>query len=237
MTQDKPKRVITAEDVDRIFHPEKYGTAHLEEHHFTEPKAIKCKWCGSSDIIKHGVKNGVQEYLCLKCKREFNALDAPYGMRTTVTQIGDSLNLYYTGSSLTDIAQHLKTTYDNPVDRSTVYRWLIKFTKEALALFEPIHPKVGDVWIADETVIKFNDINYWVFDCIDRDSRFLLASHLSPNRGTRQAKRLMELASERAGKVPDKVLTDKLRAYLDGIELTFGAYTKHVQSSPFSENR
>ena len=209
--------------------------AHLEDHHFTEPEPILCKWCGSDDIIKHGVKEGVQQYLCQKCGRQFSNTDNPYGMRTTVTQIGDSLNLYYTGSSLTDIANHLKTTYNNPVDRSTVYRWLVKFTKEAIALFEPIHPKVGDVWIADETVIKFNDINYWVFDCICRDTRFLLASHLSPNRGTQQAKRLMELASERAGKVPKKVITDSLRAYLDGIELVFGSETKHIQSSPFSE--
>jgi transposase-like protein len=102
-------------------------------------------------------------------------------------------------------------------------------------LFEPIHPKVCDVWIADETVIKFNDVNHWMFDIIDRDSRFLLASYMSPNRGTKQAKILMELASQRAGKIPKKVITDSLRAYLDGIELTFVADTKHIQSSPFSE--
>ena len=85
-----------------------------------------------------------------------------------------------------------------------------------------------------QTVIKFLDVNHWVFDIIDRDSRFLLASYMSPNRGTAQAKILMELASERAGKIPQKVITDSLRAYLDGIELTFGSYTRHIQSSPFA---
>jgi transposase-like protein len=44
----------------------------------------------------------------------------------------------------------------------------------------------------------------------------------------------MELASKRAGKIPKRVTTDKLNAYLDGIELAFGADTEHIQSSPFS---
>lgn len=225
MTQDKPKRDVTLSDV----------IAHLEDHHFTTPEPIKCKWCGSTEIIKKGIDKGSQQYLCLKCGRKFNAKDAPYGMRTTITQIGDSLGLYYTGSSLRDIAEHLKTVYGNEVDRSTVYRWLIKFSREAVGLLEPIHPKVGEVWIADETAIKFENRLYWIWDIIDRDTRFLLASYLSPNRGTREARMLMELSSKRADKVPREVITDKLRAYLDGIELVFGADTKHIQSTPFSE--
>jgi transposase-like protein len=45
----------------------------------------------------------------------------------------------------------------------------------------------------------------------------------------------MELASKRADVIPANVITDKLRAYLDGIELAFGADTKHIQSTPFAE--
>lgn len=43
----------------------------------------------------------------------------------------------------------------------------------------------------------------------------------------------MEKAAERAGKVPKVVVTDKLASYLDGIELAFGADSKHKQGSPF----
>jgi transposase-like protein len=43
----------------------------------------------------------------------------------------------------------------------------------------------------------------------------------------------MELASKRAGKTPKVVVTDKLGAYIGGIELAFGADTKHNQGSPF----
>jgi transposase InsO family protein len=40
----------------------------------------------------------------------------------------------------------------------------------------------------------------------------------------------MERASKTAGKVPKAVITDKLWAYLDGIELAFGAETKHIRA-------
>jgi transposase-like protein len=206
---------------------------YCTEHLCTLPEPIRCKWCGSTDVIKHGIEKDIQQYLCLECKRQFSALDCPYGMHTTVEEIGASLAMYYTGSSLSDIAQFLKQTYDNPVDRSTVYRWLVRFTKDAIGIFEEFKPKVSDTWIADETAIKFQDELYWIWDIIDRDTRFLLASYLSPNRGTREARILMELASKRADVVPANVITDKLRAYLDGIELAFGADTKHIQSSPF----
>ena len=46
---------------------------------------------------------------------------------------------------------------------------------------------------------------------------------------------LMEMASERAAMIPNKVIMDTLGAYLDGIELVFGSFTTHVQSSPFAK--
>ena len=33
---------------------------HLEREHFTEPELIACKWCGSTDIMKRGIRQGVQ---------------------------------------------------------------------------------------------------------------------------------------------------------------------------------
>ena len=234
MPENKPQK-ITVEDVAKLFKKPKIHTAELGEHHFTRPEPIKCPRCGSLDIAKYGIREGVQEYICLKCHRKFHAKDAPLGMRTPIEQIGASLNLYYTGSSLTDIANHLSQTYNNPVSRTSIYAWLMKYSERALKLLEPLQPMVSDVWIADETAIKFGDKLYWIWDIIDRDTRFLLASYLSPNRGTREARILMELASERAGKAPAWIITDKLKAYIDGIELVFGAETKHLQSTPFAK--
>jgi hypothetical protein len=43
----------------------------------------------------------------------------------------------------------------------------------------------------------------------------------------------MDKATERANRTPQVVITDKLAAYLDGVELAFGADAKHRQGSPF----
>lgn len=209
--------------------------AHLEQQHFTEPEPIVCKWCSSTDIMKYGTREGVQEYICQKCGRKFNTKDAPYGKHSTIEQIGTSISSYYDGLSFADIARHLAES-GNPVNESTVYRWVMHYAQKATRIFESYKPKVSDIWVADETMIKFNNKHYWLWDIIDQDTRFLLASYLSENRGTTQAQKLMELAAKRAGdKAPKAVITDKLAAYLDGVELTFGADTEHIQSSPFAK--
>lgn len=73
----------------------------------------------------------------------------------------------------------------------------------------------------------------WFWDIIDNKTRFLLASHMSETRMTKDAEALMRQAYDRTGKIPRVIYTDRLRAYLDGIELTFGANTKHRQGGPF----
>jgi hypothetical protein len=64
-------------------------------------------------------------------------------------------------------------------------------------------------------------------------TRFLLASHLSPSRGAREARILMDKAEARAGKTPKLVFTDGLGSYLVGIELAYGADAKHRVGGPW----
>lgn len=76
--------------------------------------------------------------------------------------------------------------------------------------------------------MKIESGNVWFWDIIDDKTRFLLASHMSLTRITRDARILVERAARRAGKTPKVIITDKLQAYLDGIELAFGAETRHL---------
>jgi hypothetical protein len=55
MSQDKKHL-----DLASLFEPR----AKLEEQHYTEPTQIVCKWCGSKDIMKYGIRDGIQEYIC-----------------------------------------------------------------------------------------------------------------------------------------------------------------------------
>ncbi len=213
-----------------------HGIAHLERQILTEPQLIVCKWCGSTDIMKYGIRKGVQNYICKACGRVFIAKDAPYHMQTSTDQIGAALNMFYDGMSLSAIATNLKETYHNPVNASTVYRWLIRYTFIALTTLEPLQPKVSDTWIVDETVIKVGGHNLWFWDIIDEETRFLLASHLSKSRTTLDAATVMRRAWKRADKAPRFIISDQLAAYIDGIELVFGAEARHIQSRGLTED-
>jgi transposase-like protein len=128
---------------------------------------------------------------------------------------------------------HLKQQHDIDMSESGIYNWVIRFAREAVERARDFKPNIGDTWVADETMIDVGGRKVWYWDIIDADSRFLLASRISLTRTTKDAALLMHKAATRAGKTPKRVVTDKLNVYLDGVELTFGADAKHVQSAPF----
>ena len=155
-------------------------------------------------------------------------------MKTPSSKIASALGMYYGGMPLDAIQQQFKQDHDLDMSESNYWNWVKRFTKEAIKQSKDFKPNVGSVWVADETYMKLGKRNIYFWDIIDADTRFILATHVSFTRGTRDAEKLMVKARERAGKAPSKVVTDKLRAYLDGIELTFGADTEHRQGGPFN---
>ena len=213
-----------------VYDKEPSNVANLEKSHFTEPKPIVCPRCGSLNVMKYGIRNGVQNYICHDCQRKFNAKDAPFHLWTSAEQIGASLNMFYDGMSVSDIARHLDETYHNPVNASTVYRWVIRYTSKAIDLLMPLKPTVSDVWVVDETVVQVGGNNWWFWDVIDEDTRFLLASHLSKGRTIGDVSTVMRNAWQRTDKAPKFIISDGMPAYPDGIERVFGAYSKQIQA-------
>ncbi|MFC1916555.1 DDE-type integrase/transposase/recombinase [Chloroflexota bacterium] len=197
---------------------------------------VTCRFCDSEVVWRYGKnRSGVQRYKCPQCDKVFLDVDALPKMRVAIRQLGDIMGQYYGGMSYKELRRQFKQQHDTEMSRSSFHRWLTKFTKIAVDEADKYHPKVGGKWIADECVLKVNGKNTWCWDIIDSDTRFLLATHLSPTRTTQDAKKLMEKAAKVAGKAPKLVITDALRAYIDGIELAFGAETVHIQSKPFAE--
>ncbi len=196
---------------------------------------IKCKFCSSRRIIAYGHNRGIQRWFCKDCKRRFVHNDALAGMRTPTVQIASALSMFYQDMSLNAIRRNIDQTYNNYPSDSTVYGWVVRFTKLAIDLAKDYKPTVGSTWVADETVLGIEGENVWFWDLIDSRTRFLLASHISTTRTTRDARTLVERAANRAGKVPSVVITDKLAVYLDGIELAFGAETKHIAAKRLTD--
>lgn len=229
MTQDKTTWRCSLSEAKPPIH----CTVNLRQVSYKTTCSVACKYCGSKNVVKYGKKGSTQYCLCRDCKHTFAGNDALPGMRFPPDQIATAINLFYDGLSIDAIRRQFESLYHAYPSDSTVYDWIVRFTRVAVkeAKFPSI--KVGSVWLADETVLRIDKGNVWFWDIIDNQTRFLLASHMSPTRTTRDAQLLMEKALNRAGKSPRVIYTDKLAAYLDGIELTFGADTRHRQGSPF----
>ncbi len=154
-------------------------------------------------------------------------------MKTQASLIASALGMYYGGMALDGIQQQFKQDHNLDMSESNYWNWVKRFTKEAIRQSKDFHPVVGDTFVADETYMKLGKRNVYFWDIIDTRTRFLLASHVSFTRSARDARELMKLAHDRAGKTPKTVITDKLRAYISGIEDEYGAETKHRRGGPF----
>ncbi len=196
-------------------------------------ESVICKYCQSEHVIKFGKYKDVQYYWCKDCKRKFASTNTIPKMQTSTKCIADVLNMYYEGLSEAEIRRNLIQQDNSYVSTGSIYNWVKRFTDLATKEADKHKPDVGSVWVADETVIDIDGKNIWFWDIIDTKTRFLIASHMSYTRTSKDAQELMKQAYERTGKIPRVIYTDKLRAYLDGIELTFGGDTQHKQGSPF----
>ena len=192
---------------------------------------VTCKNCGSEGVVKFGSYKGVQRYYCKACKRKFKADDSLFHMKVSGDYISTALSMYYSGSSISDIRNHLRQEHGYYPSKHVVFEWVDKFTSLASKQFQDTRPQVGDTWIADETVLRLDkDRKVWFWDIIDSDTGFLIASRASFSRTTRDAQMLMDRAIQKAGKSPKVVLTDKLASYLD---IDYGKDAEHIQGSPF----
>jgi len=192
---------------------------------------VICKYCGSSAVVKYGSYKGVQHYWCKVCERKFKGDRALFHMKVPPEYVSSALSMYYSGSSISDICNHLKQEHSYYPSKHVVFEWVDKFTSLAAKQFQNVKPKVGDTWICDETVLDLDrGIKVWFFDCIDSETRFLLASRASLSRTTRDAQMLIDRAIKKAGKFPKVIVTDKLASYLD---VDYGKDVEHRQGSPF----
>ena len=126
-----------------------------------------CKHCDSNNLVRYGTVHGMQYWWCKDCKHKFADNDALPDMKTPKEQIAAALSMYYRGMSIDDIRQHLDQQYNNYPSDSTVYEWLNRFSNEAHEKTEDLIPKVGDVWLADETMLDIGGQKVWFWDLID----------------------------------------------------------------------
>jgi putative transposase len=185
-----------------------------------------CKYCQSEHVRKYGLYKGAQRYFCNDCGSKFKNDDMTFHMKTDTNLVSSALNMYYEGMPIRAIRRNLLQEHAKAPSTATIYEWIQKYTQYATDSAKDYYPNVGDIWIADETVLKIDGQNLWLWDIIDDKTRYLLATKLSRSRTTRDAQALMDKATKTAGKSPKVVITDKLASYLD---VNYGKGPEHIQ--------
>lgn len=197
------------------------------------PDDVRCKFCDSRNLVRYGKYRGIQRYMCRDCNRKGADNQALPRKQVPPEVVGAALSMYYEGMPFDSIRRQLRQIYHLEPSTGSLYKWVVDYSKKADKLASGIKPKTGKTWVVDETTLKVGGENLWFWDIIDEDTRFLIASHLSQTRGTKDAEAVMKRAQDKVDEPPEYIISDKLAAYLDGIERVFGADTWHQQSQGF----
>ena len=214
--------------------------------------AIECPAPGCptpKEVVRDGWKNGNQRYECRGCGNHFFAEGKPRRKQFTAQQIADAVDSYYSGMSYKQVAEGLEDTYEVPEPaKSTVYAWVKAYTRlaqqymrgevgsdgtEATATGKRIRAQVGDHWVADEMQVHVGGKRLWLWNVMDRDTRYILAARLGP-RSLRAGIALFREAQRNAAKEPQTITTDGLVAYEDAIKTVFH-HTQHIVSEGIHE--
>ena len=186
---------------------------------------MECKFCGSENTIKNGVRKDIQDWLCKDCNHKFRENWGLIGMKTPRVVVGNAIQMYYNGIPMTSIDEQIKAIYDHKVNSSTIWRWVMKYSNRSYDFLSHYPAKLGDVWMVDETQVKIRGRPAWFWDVIDTDTRFLVGTHLSYTRTISDVTLLFKKCKVRSLTKPKVIISDSMPAYHKGINKVF--YSTH----------
>ena len=184
-----------------------------------------CKYCHSDQIVKHGVRAGIQRYLCKNCNHHFydNAITFPR-MRVDSHVIVTSLNMYYSGLSTRKVAEQISNIFGEHVSQSTVWYWVHRYSELVGDFVETLKPKLSGKYHHDETEIAVGGEGRYFWETIDEDTRFIVAHLLTESRTSEDAKTVFKQALEKQR--PTMLFTDGSFAYDDAYNKTYYSHYK-----------
>ncbi len=188
---------------------------------------MKCPICQSNNTRKDSKRKTStgykQRWYCKDCHKRFTETPTPNikGDENTVIL---AIDLYLKGVSYRGIADSLKQFYGLKVSHITVMNWINKFMKIINEYVKNLHPEVSDQWHADEQFIKVKGKIQYIWNVLDTETRFLLASHASPTRTYKEARTTFQIAKNIAQKKAKTVITDGAFSYEKAVRKEFATY-------------
>jgi transposase-like protein len=187
--------------------------------------AVQCDRCGSIRVTHYGKTPTKQVYWCKDCSHKFTP-SLLKKVKYAPEMITLTLDLYFSGLSLRKIARTVNDHFGQNLGKSSIYRWIQVYVPKVSEYVNSLAPQLSDTWHADELFVKMKGgITYknkgsetknlaFLWNVMDRKTRFLLASKLSRFRDVAGADRAFREAMRNAkGSQPEKVFTDGLNSY------------------------
>ena len=136
-------------------------------------------------------------------------------------EIGAAVDMYFDGLSYRRVAENIGDYFHRPTNATTVYRWVRDNTARLKEVVEATPVDTGPEWVDDELQVRLGGEKYWIFNVMHSKTRFVFAAYLSRERTTRAAATAMAMARQRADNAPEKIKTDGLRSYQQGVKTAF----------------
>jgi transposase-like protein len=126
------------------------------------------------------------------------------------------------------VAEHFRQVHNLKISWTTIYEWVTTYGKIAAGWMDAQGAATGDRWHIDETVVSIDGNKSWIWNVLDHDTRFLLATHVSHSRTMTDTRATLHKAKLAALNKPTEIFSDGMPAYPHAIQREFG----HGPSSP-----
>jgi transposase-like protein len=185
-----------------------------------------CARCGSGLLIlsgkRHNLSGTLGRYVCKACGYRFVGRDGFQRRRSDPEKIALALDLYFRGMSVRKIAEHFAQVHNLKVGHMTVYRWVAHFGKLAAEWMDRQGARTGERWHIDETVVNVNGEPRYVWNVLDADTRFLMATHVSKGRSLDETRAPLKKAKAVTPDRPMEVFSDGMNSYHYAIRKELG---------------
>src|SRR3989338_1596360 len=186
-----------------------------------------CPQCNSSNIQKFGTRKTTmglkQRWLCKECGKRF--VNEPVNkIKGNSDCVITAIDLYMKGVSYRGIADSIKQLFGLKVTHVTIMNWVNTYMEKINKYVDGLKPEVSDLWNADEQFIKVKGKEAYVWNVLDNETRFLLASNQKPTRGIADARETFQKAKTMAGKKAGTIVTDWAFSYEKAVRKEFATY-------------
>lgn len=150
-----------------------------------------------------------------------------------------ALDLYFKGISYRKIVDHLKQFHGIEISHVAIIKWVKKYTKLVKEYVDSLMPQTSGLWHTDEMAVKVAGDYKWLWNVMDHETRFLLASQISQKRRIQDARSVFQQARSVAKTDPKVMVTDGLQSYIKAFKKEFytlkGPRAKHIRKPHFTD--